>query len=524
MKPEWILASLLAGCGEAPLADDGGATSTSATASTSANDPTIVASSGTLPTISTTSTGTGDETTADAACDPAVTACTGAQAWLRAFPVTGDAFLGAPIETAALALAPNGDIVATGMYGGTIEFGGQSITSIGGLDIWVARFGPDGAPQWFHRFGGPDPTPNDGYAGANWSAGNIAFDADGDILVTARCVDTIDFGFGPLTGDDLDPVIMRLSSAGEPRWAHRHVGLGGSVGNDSPLFIAPAGNGRLWLVGTLFGAAVDLGGGMLHSAGWGDVLLAQLDADGHHLWSRRAGDPGHQEVRAISATPDGGLVLAGGLEGSLDLGDGLLVSAGTRDAFVARLDHSGEATWSHRYGDNHAQSSLAVRVDGAGGVLLAGHFQSTIDLGGGSFISPKVDHGFGPTWQSALFLAQLDADGSHVWSSALVGWMMTLDRAGNGTIVLSGHGASDVIFPGGVWGSGDGPWVTTLDPDGSPRWQHILSGDESSVASAVAAPNGAAIVAGTIYGEVEFAGATIGAPDQHTLVLAQFGL
>jgi hypothetical protein len=512
MRPVWSIVALLAGCSDLPLADTGGSTTTS----TTADDPTAT---GAPPTTSTTGTTSGDETTAEPTCDPALRACTGGQAWLRAFPVTGNNPFGDPIEAAALAVAPNGDIIATGLFGGTIQFGDQSIPSIGALDVWVARFAPDGAPKWFRRFGGPDPTPSEGYVGANWSDGNIAFDTDGDILVTAKCIDTIDFGFGPLVGEDLDPVVLRLTSDGEPEWAQRHVGLG----SEYPLFIAPAGDGRLWLAGTLYGPGVDLGGGVLYSDGWGDVLLAQLDADGNHLWSRRAGDPGRQEVRAIAATADGGLVIAGDLEGSLNLGDGLLVSAGTSDAFVARLDSNGEATWSHRYGDNYPQSSRAVRVDGDGGVTLAGYFRSTIDLGGGPFISPKSDDVF-QTWSYAWFFARLTADGSHVWSSALPVWADSFDRGDDGTLVITGWSATELMFPNGVSGSGGGPWVATLGPDASPRWQRILSDNEYDVARAVAGPNGAAIVAVTIQGEVEFDGVAVGAPDRDTLVLAQFGL
>jgi len=181
---------------------------------------------------------------------------------------------------------------------------------------------------------------------------------------------------------------------------------------------------------------------VLHSAGWGDVLLAQLDADGNHLWSRRAGDPGHQEIRAIAAAPDGGLVIAGGLEGSLDLGAGLLVSAGSRDAFVASLDPDGDATWSHRYGEKDMESSLAVDIDQDGGVLLMGNYYgSTIDLGGG-----PLDPG------ASLFFAELGADGSHAWSTALSELVHTFDRGADGTLVVGGFGTSELMFPDGVWG------------------------------------------------------------------------
>lgn len=534
MKSAWLSGLVLASCAAPPLAGLDDSSATTAADSTSGGSTVADGTTATPTTTTTTtaSTSDGDATTADAPCDPDATACTGGQAWLRAFPVTGDGFLGNPIEASMLAIAANGDIVASGLYGGTIAFGEESIASIGALDVWVARFAPDGAPQWFRRFGGPDPTPNDSYAGANWSAGNIAFAANGDILVSTRCVDTIDLGFGPLVGDDLDAVLLRLSAAGEPKWGHRYVGLGGGISGPFPLFVAPIADDRLWLAGTLYGKGIDLGDGTLYSAGWGDVLLAQVDGDGEHLWSRRAGDPGHQEVRAIAATTDGGLVIAGGIEGSLDLGNGPLTSAGTRDAFVARLDAAGEPTWAHRYGDSRVQSSLAVRVDNAGEVVLVGTFESTIDLGGGPFVSPKVEKEFFPeetVWASGVFLAQLASDGGHMWSSALLPddggvWLASFDRGSDGTLVLAGGAAASLQFPGEVSGSGVGAWVGTLGPGASPRWQRILLDDEYSSARAVAGPQGAAVVALTIYGEVEFDGVNVGIPDQESLVLAQFGL
>jgi len=256
MKPICAVMAVLASCGAPPGVDIGGSTTTAVDASTAGDEPTVA--------TSVASTG---EPTAGDACDPAVTACTGEQEWLKAFPVAGAAFFDKPVEVTALAIAVNGDIVATGLYGGTIEFADQSITSIGVVDVWVARFDADGTPQWFRRFGGPDPTPDQGYDGARWGLGNIAFAADGDILVAANCINTIiDFGFGPLVGDDLDPVVFRLSPSGQPRWAHRHVGLYGGDG-EFPIFIAPGGDGRVWLAGTLYGPGIDLGGGVLHCSG-----------------------------------------------------------------------------------------------------------------------------------------------------------------------------------------------------------------------------------------------------------------
>ncbi len=65
--------------------------------------------------------------------------------------------------------------------------------------------------------------------------------------------------------------------------------------------------------------------------------------------------------------------------------------------------------------------------------------------------------------------------------------------------------------------------IATFGSHASPRWLHTLP-DDNYTARAAARPNGTVIVALTIYGEAEFDGVTVGAPDQQTLVLAQFGL
>lgn len=57
---------------------------------------------------------------------------------------------------------------------------------------------------------------------------------------------------------------------------------------------------------------------------------------GAHIWSRSFGGPGDDRIVGIEPTPDGGYILAGNFDQSIDFGSGPLT--GTDDIFVAKLD------------------------------------------------------------------------------------------------------------------------------------------------------------------------------------------
>ena len=84
-------------------------------------------------------------------------------------------------------------------------------------------------------------------------------------------------------------------------------------------------------------SSIDLGGGLLTSAGGDDVFVAKLDADGQHLFSKRFGDgAGQQAFRAAAAGPGDALIF-GRFAGNIDFGSGPITSNGASDAFVGRV-------------------------------------------------------------------------------------------------------------------------------------------------------------------------------------------
>ena len=72
----------------------------------------------------------------------------------------------------AVAVDTSGNVVITGYFLGTIDFGGGPITSSGGLNTFVAKYSAGGAHLWSQRF-----------TGSNQSWG-VATDRDGNVCVT----------------------------------------------------------------------------------------------------------------------------------------------------------------------------------------------------------------------------------------------------------------------------------------------------------------------------------------------------
>jgi hypothetical protein len=100
---------------------------------------------------------------------------------------------GANDQGNAVAVDRNGDVLVTGYFGGTVNFGTASFTTIGMDDIFVAKYaGASGAPVWARQFGGWNS--DKGYG--------VVADASGNVAVTGYYEYQIDFGGGPLNASN----------------------------------------------------------------------------------------------------------------------------------------------------------------------------------------------------------------------------------------------------------------------------------------------------------------------------------
>jgi hypothetical protein len=333
----------------------------------------------------------------------------------------------------AVAVDGSGNVFVTGIFRGTVDFGGGPISaSTGAANAFLVKYSPTGAHMWSKRLS-TIASLDEGTA--------LAVDGSGNVVVGGILYQTSDFGGGPLTSaGGADIFLVKYSASGAHVWSRR---IGGAA-EDWIYGLAVNGSGGPALIGSSAGS-VDLGGGAVAGAGGKDVIVAQYSSTGAHVWSRRVGGSLDDVGRGIAVDDAGYVVVSGNFaSASVNFGAGALSNSGGADIFLARYDSAGAAQWSKRFGTSLSvgENAFAVATDGGNNILLTGSIVDTADFGGG----PLAGDGY-----YDIFQAKFDSGGGHVWSrrtGAGEGTAIAADGQGNAIAVGDFSGATTVNFGG----------------------------------------------------------------------------
>ena len=293
----------------------------------------------------------------------------GGHLWSKSFGGVDD-------QTAAgIAIQADGNVLVTGTFSGSVDFGGGTVTSAGGQDIFVASLDTTGGYVWAKRFGDA----------SDQQGASIATGETGSIFITGAMMGSVDFGGGALTsagGQDI--FVANLDTSGGYVWARRF----GDTSDQQSASVAAGKDGSVFITGAITGKA-DFGGpcGVLASAGGQDIFVASIDKLGNCLWAERYGNAVDQQGASIATHVGGEVVLTGAMRGQTDFGDGPLASVGGQDIFAAKLDADGGYLWAKRFGDAAAQSGTAIATDTAGNTFVVGNFNGSVDFGANTLLT-----------------------------------------------------------------------------------------------------------------------------------------
>jgi len=256
----------------------------------------------------------------------------------------------------------------TVVAGSTFDSGGSlgGATYAGGSALFVIKLSSSGTGLWSF---------DDVSGSIMVSAEALVVQDDGDVLIVGSTSGDVTFGSTPLPGSGARTFLLRLSADGDVLSAH-------AFGNATTRLLAVTAVGNDVVLGGAFSSAVDFGGPTLTAVSGEDLFLARVTEDGQHVWSERFGEGGDQSVTSLDVGADGALYAAGLYNGSLSFGVGGTSSGG---GFLVKVHPSGQPVWSR----DLAGGVTSVRVTGleGGGAAVGGSFSGNVDLGGGVLTS-----------------------------------------------------------------------------------------------------------------------------------------
>ncbi|MDP8201176.1 MAG: SBBP repeat-containing protein [Candidatus Tenebribacter burtonii] len=302
----------------------------------------------------------------------------------------------------------------------------------------------------------------------------IATDDSGNSYITGYFMDTAYFGTISLTssGDD-DIFVAKLDVDGNWLWAKRAGGDDDPHG-DRGYGISIDDSGNCFITGEFWGTAF-FGTTELISSGSSDIFVAKLDTNGNWLWAKRAGGSSSDEGKNFATDNSGNSYVTGWFSSANDINFGSisLTSYGYSDAFVAKLDTNGNWLWATHAGSDLNDRSFDIATDGIGNCYITGCFEDTATFATTELISSGGDD---------IFVARLDINGNWLWAKRAggthndEGYGIGTDSSGNCFATGFFYTTADFgSFSLNSSGQGD-IFIAKMDTDGNWLWANQAGG------------------------------------------------
>lgn len=295
---------------------------------------------------------------------------------------------GAHEEGSSIAVDNSGNVYVSGYYDHgefatfPSEFGSISLPHTGSQqNIFVAKLNASGDMVWAKAYGSQ--------TYAYETADGIAVDNGGNVYVAGTFSDVVDFDGITLQAANTsarEAYVIKLDNSGTAQWAERFYG-----GSDAHVGDITVGtNGKVYVTG-YFSYQLNVGSTQLTTSGSGDedVFVASLNTqDGSTDWAKKFGSSGvNDNGYGIALNSANEVYLTGSFRNTLSLSSGNIISSGGPDAFVIKLNNSGNPVWGKALGGNDGEIGTGVAVN-EDSVYVIGSFNSSVaDFGTTSLTS-----------------------------------------------------------------------------------------------------------------------------------------
>lgn len=403
----------------------------------------------------------------------------------------------------AIAVDGAGNSYITGNFGREATFDGVTLTSVGNVNIFVAKYNPDGSLVWVKQSRGE----------ILFGSFGIAVDNAGNSYVTGEIRITAEFDGVTLSGDPEGEVfVVKYDSDGSVVWAKK---AGGS-GHDIARGITVDNSGNSYVTGR-FRVSARFDDSTITAASMfePDIFVAKYDPDGAVVWAKQAGGIEWDEGWGISVDDFGNSYVTGVFRGEASFDGVTLTSNGTNDTFVAKYDPDGSLVWVKQAGGTFEyMAGPAISVDNSGNCYVTSKFADDYTFDGVTLTSQGGND---------IFVAKYNSNGSLVWVKQAgglsndAGYGISVDGYGNSYV--TGTFQEDASFDG-ITLTGGGAFLAKYHPDGSLAWVKQGGG----VGRGIAVDGlGHGYVTGGFRNETSFDGVTLMSAGGDDIYVAKYG-
>ncbi len=291
-------------------------------------------------------------------------------------------------------------IVVTGRFNNSITFGwGEpnetTLTTYGpsnDIDIFIARYNPDGTLAWVKQAGGLS-------YDFSW---NITSLTDNSTVITGSFSDIATFGLGEpnetvLVEGDSSSFMACYNPDGTLAWAKLATGYYITAHSDDSLVVTGSFEGTRTFGEGEPNETVLVSEGHPVLGDGGDIYIALYNPDGTLEWAKRAGGPDrwyqNDGGHGITTLPDNSTVITGWYSKKVTFGEGepnetVLFADGTQDLFIARYNPDGTLAWV-----KSAHGTIQYSINGVKGlgittlsdnsIVATGYYAGTATFGVG---------------------------------------------------------------------------------------------------------------------------------------------
>lgn len=219
---------------------------------------------------------------------------------------------------------------------------------------------------------------------------DIAFDSNGNFVLTGSYEGYIDFDLGPeaynpSTSGYQNTFVAKYTNTGELLWAkklvgNRNHGHAVTIGQNNEVYVA----GK-------YRNTVDFNPGTgeheLTVNTYFNMYVLRLFSNGNFSWVREAeSESVLSQINRIESTPDGGLYCVGTFEGEyVDFNTSetfaWISAEGPSDAFIWKLNATtGNSTWVHQVSGPEIDRGKSIAIGENGEIYVAGEFTNTVNF------------------------------------------------------------------------------------------------------------------------------------------------